>query len=404
MAVGPLAEVVYHPIVGFRLGTVAAGIKVPGRKDLVVMQAQAGSSMAGVFTANAFCAAPVHLCRRHLLNDRPLALVVNTGNANAGTGLVGDADAQTSCHELAQALNLNSTQVLPFSTGVIGEKLPIEKIVTHLPKAIKALNINGWEDAALGILTTDTRPKGASVQIEHFGRTISLSGIAKGSGMIRPNMATMLAFVASDVKCTPTLAQDLLNQAVNHSFNRITVDGDMSTNDSCMLIATGASDLCLDEDSELVAKFSHALTELMQQLAHAIVRDGEGATKFISVEVLGGANTEECLQVAYAIAHSPLIKTAMFASDPNWGRILTAVGYSGVPNLDVNSLTIHLGDCLLVDQGGRAQSYNEAAGQKVMDEEEISIRIDLKRGDAKETVWTTDLSYDYVKINADYRS
>jgi glutamate N-acetyltransferase/amino-acid N-acetyltransferase len=404
MAVGPFSEVTYYPIAGFQLGTAAAGIKTPGRKDLVVMQAQAGSSMAGVFTANAFCAAPVHLCRRHLLDDSPLALVINTGNANAGTGMEGDADALKTCTELAQALNLKSSQVLPFSTGVIGEKLPIDKIVTSLPKAIEQLDINGWQDAALGILTTDTRTKGASVQVEHIGQTISLTGIAKGSGMIRPNMATMLAFVATDVQCSPTLTQDLLNQAVNQSFNRITVDGDMSTNDSCVLIATGASDLCLDEDSALVAKFSNALTQLMQQLAHAIVRDGEGATKFISVEVKGGANSEECLQVAYAIAHSPLIKTAMFASDPNWGRILAAVGYSGVPNLDVNILTIHLGDSLLVDQGGCAIGYTEAAGQKVMDEEEITIRVDLKRGDAKETVWTTDLSYDYVKINADYRS
>ena len=404
MAVGLLAEVKYHPIAGFQLGTTDASIKIPGRKDLVVMQAQAGSSMAGVFTTNAFCAAPVQLCRRHLQDDSPLALVINTGNANAGTGAAGNADALTSCNELAQALNLTSSQVLPFSTGVIGEKLPIEKIVTSLPHAINKLDVNGWQDAAWGILTTDTRTKGASVQIEHFGQTFSLTGISKGSGMIRPNMATMLAFVATDVQCSPTLTQDLLNQAVNQSFNRITVDGDMSTNDSCILIATGASELCLDEDSELVAKFSKALTELMQQLAHAIVRDGEGATKFISVEVEGGANSEECLQVAYAIAHSPLIKTAMFASDPNWGRILNAVGYSGVPNLDVNTLTIHLGNSLLVDQGGCANSYTEAAGQKVMDQEEITIRVDLKRGDAKETVWTTDLSYDYVKINADYRS
>lgn len=404
MAVGLLAEVNYHPIAGFQLGTTEAGIKTSGRKDLVVMQAQAGSSMAGVFTTNAFCAAPVQLCKRHLQDDSPLALVINTGNANAGMGALGDADALTSCDELAKALNLNRSQVLPFSTGVIGEKLPIDKIITSLPQAINKLDVNGWQDAAWGILTTDTRTKGASVQIEHFGRTISLTGISKGSGMIRPNMATMLAFVATDVKCSPTLTQDLLNQAVEQSFNRITVDGDMSTNDSCMLIATGASDLCLDEDSELIAKFSKALTELMQQLAHGIVRDGEGATKFISVEVEGGANSKECLQVAYAIAHSPLIKTAIFASDPNWGRILNAVGYSGVPNLDVKTLTIHLGDCLLVDQGGCATSYTEAAGQKVMDQEEIIIRVDLKRGDIKQTVWTTDLSYDYVKINADYRS
>lgn len=404
MAVGPLTKVTYHPIPGFQLGTVAAGIKTPGRKDLVVMQAQAGSSIAGVFTANAFCAAPVALCRRHLQLNNPLALVINTGNANAGTGAVGEADALSSCSELAQYLNLDCSQVLPFSTGVIGEKLPIEKILINLPKAIKNLDINGWSEAALGILTTDTRTKGASFQIEHLGQIISLTGIAKGSGMIRPNMATMLAFVATDAQISTTLTQDLLNQAVNQSFNRITVDGDMSTNDSCVLIATGASSLCLDEDSELLAKFRHALTELMQQLAQAIVRDGEGSTKFISVEVKGGLNAEECLQVAYAIAHSPLIKTAMFASDPNWGRILAAVGYAGVPNLDVNSLTIHLGDSLLVEQGACATSYSEVAGQKVMDQDEITIRVDLKRGTHSETVWTTDLSYDYVKINADYRS
>ena len=264
--------------------------------------------------------------------------------------------------------------------------------------------MNGWQDAAWGILTTDTCPKGASVQIQHQGQTINLSGISKGSGMIRPNMATMLAFVATDATCSQGLIQQLLTQSVNHSFNRITVDGDMSTNDSCILMATGASELSLDDDAELKEKFTAALVKLMQQLAHAIVRDGEGATKFISVEVAGGANDEECLQVAYAIAHSPLTKTAMFASDPNWGRILAAVGYSGVPDLDVSTLTIHLGDTLLVEQGGRAQSYTEAAGQRVMDEDEITIAVDLKRGTAKEIVWTTDLSYNYVKINADYRS
>jgi len=404
MAVGPTIEVQYHPIAGLCLGTAQAGIKTLDRKDLVVIQAQAGTTMAGVFTANAFCAAPVHLCRRHLAADQPLALVVNTGNANAGTGVAGDADALATCVALAQELGLSSSQVLPFSTGVIGEKLPVEKIIKHLPEAVSALDSNGWQDAAWGILTTDTCPKGASVQIQHQGQTISLSGISKGSGMIRPNMATMLAFVATDATCSPALIQELLDQSVNHSFNRITVDGDMSTNDSCILMATGASDLSLDDDAELKQKFSVALVKLMQQLAHAIVRDGEGATKFISVEVAGGANAEECLQVAYAIAHSPLTKTAMFASDANWGRILAAVGYAGVPDLDVNTLTIHLGDTLLVEQGGRAQSYTEAAGQRVMDEEEITIAVDLNRGTAKEIVWTTDLSYDYIKINADYRS
>ncbi|MBT3437630.1 MAG: bifunctional glutamate N-acetyltransferase/amino-acid acetyltransferase ArgJ [Oceanospirillaceae bacterium] len=404
MAVGPTIEVQYQPIAGLCLGTAQAGIKQQDRKDLVVIQAQAGTTMAGVFTANAFCAAPVHLCRRHLAADQPLALVVNTGNANAGTGAAGDADALATCAALAQELGLETSQVLPFSTGVIGEKLPIEKIIKHLPQAVRSLDMNGWQDAAWGILTTDTCPKGASVQIQHQGQTINLSGISKGSGMIRPNMATMLAFVATDATCSQGLIQQLLTQSVNHSFNRITVDGDMSTNDSCILMATGASELSLDDDAELKEKFTAALVKLMQQLAHAIVRDGEGATKFISVEVAGGANDEECLQVAYAIAHSPLTKTAMFASDPNWGRILAAVGYSGVPDLDVSTLTIHLGDTLLVEQGGRAQSYTEAAGQRVMDEDEITIAVDLKRGTAKEIVWTTDLSYNYVKINADYRS
>ena len=404
MAVGPTIEVQYQPIAGLCLGTAQAGIKQQDRKDLVVIQAQAGTTMAGVFTANAFCAAPVHLCRRHLAADQPLALVVNTGNANAGTGAAGDADALATCAALAQELGLETSQVLPFSTGVIGEKLPIEKIIKHLPQAVRSLDMNGWQDAAWGILTTDTCPKGASVQIQHQGQTINLSGISKGSGMIRPNMATMLAFVATDATCSQGLIQQLLTQSVNHSFNRITVAGAMPTNDSCILMATGASELSLDDDAELKEKFTAALVKLMQQLAHAIVRDGEGATKFISVEVAGGANDEECLQVAYAIAHSPLTKTAMFASDPNWGRILAAVGYSGVPDLDVSTLTIHLGDTLLVEQGGRAQSYTEAAGQRVMDEDEITIAVDLKRGTAKEIVWTTDLSYNYVKINADYRS
>ena len=404
MAVGPTIEVQYQPIAGLCLGTAQAGIKQQDRKDLVVIQAQAGTTMAGVFTANAFCAAPVHLCRRHLAADQPLALVVNTGNANAGTGAAGDADALATCAALAQELGMETSQVLPLSTGVIGEKLPIEKIIKHVPQAVRSLDMNGWQDAAWGILTTDTCPKGASVQIQHQGQTINLSGISKGSGMIRPNMATMLAFVATDATCSQGLIQQLLTQSVNHSFNRITVDGDMSTNDSCILMATGASELSLDDDAELKEKFTAALVKLMQQLAHAIVRDGEGATKFISVEVAGGANDEECLQVAYAIAHSPLTKTAMFASDPNWGRILAAVGYSGVPDLDVSTLTIHLGDTLLVEQGGRAQSYTEAAGQRVMDEDEITIAVDLKRGTAKEIVWTTDLSYNYVKINADYRS
>ncbi len=404
MAVGPEHQVNYHPIKGFQLGTTSAGIKTPGRKDLVIMQAQVGSTMAGVFTANAFCAAPVHVCRKHLADDQPLLLVVNTGNANAGTGEQGMADAQATCAAVADLAGVASSQVLPFSTGVIGEHLPMERLLAALPQAYAKLTESGWDDAAEGILTTDTRSKGASCQLQLAGNTVSISGISKGSGMIRPNMATMLAYVATDAKLSQQLTQELVREAAELSFNRITVDGDMSTNDSCILVATGASGVEISAASAEYQVLRDALVALMQDLAQAIVRDGEGATKFIAVEVAGGNNREECLAVAYAIAHSPLTKTALFASDPNWGRILAAVGYAGVEQLDVDALTIHLGDVLLVADGGRAASYTEAAGQAIMDAEEITIAVDLKRGEHKEVVWTTDLSYEYVRINADYRS
>lgn len=404
MAVGAEVRVNYHPIPGFKLGTASAGIKTPGRKDLVIMQAQAGSTMAGVFTANSFCAAPVHVCRKHLADDQPLLLVVNTGNANAGTGEQGMNDAMATCAAVAELVGVATSQVLPFSTGVIGEHLPMERLLGALPKAYANLDEAGWEDAAAGILTTDTRTKGASRQLAMAGNTISISGISKGSGMIRPNMATMLAYVATDAKLSQALTQELVREAAELSFNRITVDGDMSTNDSCILVATGVSDVEILAGSAEYQQLRDAVVALMQELAQAIVRDGEGATKFIAIEVDSGNNREECLAVAYAIAHSPLTKTALFASDPNWGRILAAVGYAGVDQLDVDALTIHLGDVLLVADGGRAASYTEEAGQAVMNEEEITIAVDLKRGSHKEIVWTTDLSYEYVRINADYRS
>ena len=404
MAVGADLQVNYHCVPGFQLGTASAGIKTPGRKDLVIMQAKAGSTMAGVFTVNAFCAAPVHVCRAHLSVDEPLLLVVNTGNANAGTGEQGMLDAKASCAAVAELAGVPTTQVLPFSTGVIGETLPMERLLDALPAAYANLSPTGWGDAAQGILTTDTRTKGASVKVNIGGQDITLSGISKGSGMIRPNMATMLAYVATDIKLSPQLTQQLVSEASELSFNRITVDGDMSTNDSCILVATGASELELLEHSADYDVFRAALISLMQQLAQAIVRDGEGATKVIAIEVVGGGERQECLDVAYAIAHSPLVKTALFAADPNWGRILAAVGYAGVKDLDVDTLTIHLGDALLVANGGRANCYTEEAGQAVMDQEEITIKVDLQRGSCAETVWTTDLSYDYVRINADYRS
>ncbi|MDP6967967.1 MAG: bifunctional glutamate N-acetyltransferase/amino-acid acetyltransferase ArgJ [Gammaproteobacteria bacterium] len=404
MAVGAEQTINYFPIAGFKLGTTSAGIKTAGRKDLVIMQAQAGSTMAGVFTANAFCAAPVHICRQHLASHKPLLMVVNTGNANAGTGAQGMLDAEATCAAVAKLASVSKAQVLPFSTGVIGEHLPMDCLLDALPQAFTKLTEYGWSDAAEGILTTDTRTKGASVKVNLSGQDITISGIAKGSGMIRPNMATMLAFVATDVALSPELTQNLVREAAELSFNRITVDGDMSTNDSCMLVATGASGKALHTNTDDYHVFRGALISLMQELAQAIVRDGEGASKFIAIEVQGGQNRQECLNVAYAIAHSPLVKTALFAADPNWGRILAAVGYAGVHDLDVNLLTIHLGDVLLVANGGRAASYTEAAGQAVMDLEEINIRVDLQRGTYQETVWTTDLTYEYVRINADYRS
>ncbi|WP_415887118.1 bifunctional glutamate N-acetyltransferase/amino-acid acetyltransferase ArgJ [Neptuniibacter sp. QD37_6] len=406
MAVGPATfPEKMHPVAGFKLGTASAGIKTPGRKDVVLMELCEGANVAGVFTLNAFCAAPVQISKKHLETVATRYFIVNTGNANAGTGEEGWNDAITTCEEVAKLCVSDVEAVLPFSTGVIGEKLPVEKLVSALPAAKSALSESGWDEAAEGILTTDTRIKGASRQFEYQGKVVTLTGISKGSGMIKPNMATMLGYVATDAQVDADLLKTLLTDATNCSFNRITVDSDTSTNDSCMLVATGKSGVSVSaENSSLLALFKSELTQLMQDLAHAIVRDGEGATKFVTVKVELAKTQQEALKTAFDIAHSPLVKTALFASDPNWGRVLAVVGRSEIENLDLNALEIYLGDVCIVSKGGKDATYTEEAGQAVMDQEEILIRVVLNRGDVSETVWTTDLSHDYVSINADYRS
>ncbi len=406
MAVEKFRFPTMHPVAGFRLGTTSAGIKKAGRKDVVVMEIAEGGSVVGAFTKNRFCAAPVHVCRDHLANTEARFLVVNTGNANACTGDRGMQDALKTCEVLAKEVGVDLKSVLPFSTGVIGEHLPMDRLLSALPSAVADLSVEGWADAATGIMTTDTREKGASVQFEHEGKTVTVTGIAKGSGMIKPNMATMLAFVATDAAVEKSLLQGLLSESVEQSFNRITVDGDTSTNDSSILIATGCVDLPLlnDAASPLYHKLQAALVDVHIQLAQNIVADGEGATKFISVNVAGGKTEDECLKVAYAIAHSPLIKTACYASDPNWGRIVAAIGYAGVDNLDADAVSVKLDDVLIVEKGGRAATYQEEMGQSVMTQAEFAFNIELNRGDAKTTVWTCDFSHEYVSINADYRS
>jgi len=403
MAVGKGGLPPLPAVAGVRLGTTSAGVRKPGRRDLVVIELAPGNTSAGLFTRNAFCAAPVQIARDHLKRGAPRYWVINTGNANAGTGAAGLAAAHQVCTALAAAAGVAVDQVLPFSTGVIGEPLPVERIVAALPAALAALDGDGWPLAAEGILTTDTRAKGAS-RLVHLagGTTLTVTGIAKGAGMIRPNMATMLAFVATDAHLPAPRLQGLLEAAAARSFNRITIDGDTSTNDALMLAATGAVDRELDEPA--IAALGEAIAEVCTELAQAIVRDGEGATKFVTVRVEGGADSTECLQVAYAVAESPLVKTALFASDPNWGRILAAVGRAGIEGLDVARVNLWLDDVLIAERGARAEAYTEADGQRVMDREEITIRIQLGRGASTETVWTTDLSHDYVRINAEYRS
>jgi glutamate N-acetyltransferase/amino-acid N-acetyltransferase len=408
MAVGEahLGELLSVP--GLRLATVSAGIKKPGRRDVVLMELAAGSHVAGVFTRNAFCAAPVVVAKEHLAasQQRPSYLLVNTGNANAGTGDAGLADARRCAEAVAELGGVAPESVLPFSTGVIGEPLPVQKIIDVLPQALAALQVDGWLDAAHGIMTTDTRPKACSVRFSCNGRSHVLTGIAKGAGMLRPNMATMLAYLATDVAVSPTVLQALLAEAVELSFNRITVDGDTSTNDACMLVATGAAGNALlqSTDEPLCDALRDALQEVCVNLAQGLVRDGEGASKFVTVEVNGGAQEQECLDVAFTIAHSPLVKTALFASDPNWGRLLAAIGRAGLVDLDVTRIAVYLNDVLIAEQGCRASSYTEQQGAAAMALEDITIRVELQRGPATATVWTTDFSYDYVRINAEYRT
>ena len=403
VGLGPLPTL--HPVPGFELGIASAGIKRPGRKDVVVMRCAEGSSVAGVFTLNAFCAAPVILSKQRV-QGTVRYLLTNTGNANAGTGAPGLAAAERTCAKLAELTGVPAESVLPFSTGVIGEPLPVEKIEGALLAALDDLSENHWAEAATGIMTTDTLPKGASRQFQHDGVTVTVTGISKGAGMIRPNMATMLGYIATDAKVAPAVLKDLIPDGANKSFNRITIDGDSSTNDCCMLIATGKANLpeVTEASGALFEALKKAVFEVCMEVAQAIVRDGEGATKFVTVQVNGGGNHQECLDVGYAVAHSPLIKTALFASDPNWGRILAAVGRAGVPELDVSLIDVYLDSVCIASKGGRSPSYTEAQGSAVMAQEEITIRIELGRGQCSETIWTTDLSHEYVKINAEYRT
>jgi glutamate N-acetyltransferase/amino-acid N-acetyltransferase len=396
-------------VAGIELGHAEAGIKKANRKDVLVLKLAPTATVAGVFTQNRFCAAPVQVCKEHLSKlqaGAPIrALVVNTGNANAGTGESGLADAKTTCSALAALLGCDASQILPFSTGVILEPLPIEKLKAGLPQAIANLKADNWYNAALSIMTTDTQPKAASRQVSINGHTITLTGISKGAGMIKPNMATMLGFMAMDAKVAQPVLDHLTKEVANRSFNCITIDGDTSTNDSFMVIATGAAALEVNAiDTPEYQALAAAVLGLAQELAQMIIRDGEGATKFITVTVEEGRNVEECRKIAYSIAHSPLVKTAFFASDPNLGRILAAIGYAGVDDLDVTTLNLYLDDVWVAKNGGRNPAYQEADGQRVMQQSEITVRVKLGRGNADATIWTCDLSHEYVSINADYRS
>ena len=396
-----------HPVAGLRIGVVEAGVRKANRKDLTVFLLDPGAAVAGVFTQNRFCAAPVQLCRSHLASGQGIrALVINTGVANAGTGAQGLLDAQAVCAALAEQLHINPQQVLPFSTGVIMEPLPHERIVAGLPAAIAAAHADHWLQASHGIMTTDTVAKAFSVQVTLSGVPVTVTGISKGAGMIRPNMANMLGFVATDACIAPGLMDALAHDLAEASFNRITVDGDTSTNDSFIVMATQqakhpmVTDWACNDGQAL----RNALMQVSRQLAQAIVRDGEGATKFITVTVEGGRDAAECRQVAYAIAHSPLVKTAFFASDPTLGRILAAIGYAGIADLDVGRVQLWLDDVWVAKDGGRHPDYQEADGQRVMKQAEITVRAHLGRGQATQTIWTCDLSHEYVSINADYRS
>ena len=393
-------------VAGIELGTAKAGIRKPGRRDVLIARIAPGATAAGVFTRNRFCAAPVQICRDHLATGAGVrAFVVNTGNANAGTGEQGLAAARDTCEAVARLMECSPAQVLPFSTGVILEQLPLDRLVAGLPQAIADLDAAHWAQAAEAIMTTDTVPKAASRTVTVNGRSAVVTGIAKGAGMIRPNMATMLGFIATDALVPQELLEQWVREAADASFNRITIDGDTSTNDSLLLVATGAGALDADgAGGQAAAVLKAAIIEVALELAQAIVRDGEGATKFISVIVERARSPAEASAVAYAIAHSPLVKTAFFASDPNLGRILAAVGYAGIDDLDQTDIDLYLGDVHVATRGGRHPDYREEDGQRVMKEAEITIRVVLNRGEMATTVWTCDLSHDYVSINADYRS
>ncbi|NGZ85803.1 bifunctional glutamate N-acetyltransferase/amino-acid acetyltransferase ArgJ [Duganella aceris] len=398
------------PVAGIEIGFAEAGIKKPNRKDVLVMKLAPTATVAGVFTLNRFCAAPVQVAKAHLAaaktSGKPIAaLLVNTGNANAGTGELGLALANETCVALAAQLGCDAAQILPFSTGVILEPLPAAKVIAGLPQAIAGLKADNWFNAAEAIMTTDTQPKAGSRTVSIGGHAVTMSGISKGAGMIKPNMATMLGYLAFDAKVAQPVLDVLVKQVADQTFNCITIDGDTSTNDSFMLIATGAGGLEVNSvDSPEYAELAAAVTELSLFLAQAIVRDGEGATKFITITVEDGASVEECRKIAYSIGHSPLVKTAFFASDPNLGRILAAIGYAGVDDLDVSKLNLYLDDVWVAKNGGRNPDYKEEDGQRVMQQSEIGVRVKLARGDASATIYTCDLSHEYVTINADYRS
>jgi glutamate N-acetyltransferase/amino-acid N-acetyltransferase len=403
----PPDEKSLFPIAGVKIGIVEAGIRKQGRKDLSVFLLDPGCSVGGVFTTNRFCAAPVQICQMHLKQGEEIrALLVNTGNANAGTGADGLARAHSTCGALAKRLNVLPSQILPFSTGVIMESLPSERIIAGLDSAIANAKADVWLSAAQAIMTTDTAPKAFGAQVAIGGKMVSITGISKGAGMIRPNMATMLGFIATDACVNPTLMQPIATSLAEGSFNRITVDGDTSTNDSLVVVASNQAghqsiESLQSKEGQL---FFNAMLEVARQLAQAIVRDGEGATKFMTVQVEGGKSVQECSQVAYAIAHSPLVKTAFYASDPNLGRILAAVGYAGIEDLDQSLIELYLDEVHVATHGGRHPNYQETDGQRVMQQSEITVRVELGRGSATHTVWTCDFSHEYVTINADYRS
>ncbi|MDH5631948.1 MAG: bifunctional glutamate N-acetyltransferase/amino-acid acetyltransferase ArgJ [Gammaproteobacteria bacterium] len=403
MAVGlePVTDLAVIP--GIRLSVASAGIKSSGKTDLVLITCDQGSQVAAVFTKNRFCAAPVSICREHLASGRVRAALVNSGNANAGTGVDGIENARACCESLARVLGIESDEVLPFSTGVIGQRLPVEKITGAIPGLVESQKDAAWVDAARGIMTTDTMPKGRSARIQLSAGEVNLTAIAKGAGMIRPDMATLLVFMATDANIAANDLQVALERAADVSFNRITVDGDTSTNDSCLLMATGKSGINIEPGSKDYELFEKELTRIATELAQDVIRDAEGITKFITLNVINGATEKDCLDIAYTIAHSPLVKTAFFASDANWGRILAAVGRAPV-DIELPKIRIMLDEVTIVENGGVAASYTEEAGQQVMNREEITVTVDLDQGNDCVKVWTTDLSHDYVKINAEYRS